>query len=71
MFFEGSGKDQAGKDLKFDLKLTYDVVETNPTFAPSDFVFTPPPGAKLAASKPASKSPTPAPKLSEPKKKSP
>jgi outer membrane lipoprotein-sorting protein len=48
MQFDGSGKDPAGKDTKFDLKMNYDIVNSSPTFAPADFTFTPPPGAKLA-----------------------
>jgi outer membrane lipoprotein-sorting protein len=49
MYFEGSGKDPAGKDAKFDLRMTYDAVNANPAFTPADFVFTPPAGAKPAA----------------------
>jgi outer membrane lipoprotein-sorting protein len=49
MYFAGSGKDQ-GKDVKFDLRMTYDLAVANPTFAPADFTFTPPPGSKPALS---------------------
>ncbi len=48
MVFEGSGKDPMGKDTKFDLHMTYDVVNTAPVFAPTDFTFVPPAGSKLA-----------------------
>lgn len=49
MYFAGSGKDQ-GKDVKFDLRMTYDLVAANPAFTAADFAFTPPPGAKPALS---------------------
>src|SRR5262249_32338053 len=45
---ENNGKDGAGKDAKFRLDLTYDLVDTSPTFAAADFTFIPPPGAKPA-----------------------
>lgn len=49
MYFEGSGKDAAGKDMKFDLRMTYDSVNANPTFTAADFAFTPPAGSKPAS----------------------
>jgi outer membrane lipoprotein-sorting protein len=61
MAFQGSGKDPQGKEMKLDLRLTYDVVDTNPTFTPADFAFAPPVGAKPAmteaVAKPAVKKP--------------
>jgi outer membrane lipoprotein-sorting protein len=50
MVIQGGGKDPDGKDMKIDLRLNYDLVDANPTFAPADFAFTPPAGARLASS---------------------
>jgi outer membrane lipoprotein-sorting protein len=54
LLFGGSNKDEAGKDLRVDLKMDYTVVNTAPTFTAADFTFTPPPGAKLAGATPPS-----------------
>jgi outer membrane lipoprotein-sorting protein len=48
MTFQGSGMDPDGKDMKLDLRLTYDLVDSKPSFTPADFAFMPPAGAKAA-----------------------
>lgn len=47
--FWGSGKHpQNGKEISFQFEATYPYINAGPTFSAKDFLFTPPPGVKLA-----------------------
>jgi outer membrane lipoprotein-sorting protein len=47
----GKGKDPQGKDISFNLELSYDLVNSKPSFTAADFQFTPPAGSKPATSR--------------------
>ncbi len=51
MSFSGSGVAQ-GKPIRFKFDAIYDLVDPNAKFTDADFVFAPPPGAKLLAPRP-------------------